>query len=174
LTGVALVFGYALLGAGWLIMKTDGALRDWARRAGRVCLLVVLIGVVMVYVWTPLLEPTVARRWMSWPDVLFQVPVALLTVAACFWEWRVLGSSKDAAPFAVAIILFLLSYLGLAISLWPMVVPYHFTLWQAASSPSTQAFLLVGTLFMLPVILMYSGWSYWVFRGKVRRDLGYH
>jgi len=174
LTGLALVFGYALLGAGWLIMKTDGALRDWARRAGRVCLLVVLIGVVMVYVWTPLLEPTVARRWMSWPDVLFQVPVALLTVAACFWEWRVLGSSKDAAPFAVAIILFLLSYLGLAISLWPMVVPYHFTLWQAASSPSTQAFLLVGTLFMLPVILMYSGWSYWVFRGKVRRDLGYH
>jgi len=174
MTGLALVFGYALLGAGWLIMKTDGALRDWARQAGRVCLLVVLLAVMTVYVWTPLREPIVARRWMSWPDVLFQVPVALLTVTACIWEWRVLGGTKDAAPFAVAIVLFLLSYLGLAISVWPMVVPYRFTLWEAASSPSTQSFLLVGTLFMLPVILMYSGWSYWVFRGKIRRDLDYH
>ena len=55
-----------------------------------------------------------------------------------------------------------------------MIVPYHFTLWQAASSPSTQAFLLIGTLFLLPVILLYTGWSYWVFRGKVRHDIGYH
>jgi len=174
MTGVALVFGYALLGAGWLILKTDGALQAWARRAGRLCLLVVVAGIVMVYVWTPLLERTVAMRWESWPDVLFVVPVALLTFAAGIWEWRVLGGSRDPAPFAVAMVLFLLSYIGLAISLWPMVVPYRFTLWEAASSPSTQAFLLVGTLFLLPVILMYSGWSYWVFRGKVRRDLGYH
>jgi len=166
--GLALVFGYALLGAGWLIMKTDGALQAWARRAGHLCLLAVFIGIVTVYVWTPLLEPTVAARWKSWPDVLLVVPVALLTFAAGVWEWRVLNSSKDAAPFAVAIVVFLLSYLGIAISLWPMIVPYRFTFWEAASSPSTQAFLLVGTLFMLPVILMYSGWSYWVFRGKVR------
>jgi len=174
MTGVALVFGYALLGAGWLIMKSDGALRDWARRAGRVCLLAVFIAVTTVYVWTPLHVPSVAARWFSWPDVLFLGPVALLAFAACVWEWRALGGPKDAAPFVIAILLFLLSYLSIAISLWPMVVPYRFTLWEAASPPSTQAFLLVGTLFMLPVILMYSGWSYWVFRGKVRRDLGYH
>jgi cytochrome d ubiquinol oxidase subunit II len=87
------------------------------------------------------------------------------------WEWRALKSPAEAAPFIGAILLFLLSYLGLAISLWPMVVPFRFTLWEAASAPSTQAFLLVGTLFMLPVILMYSGWSYWVFRGKVRGTL---
>ena len=173
MTGLALVFGYALLGAGWLILKTDGALQTWARRAGRLCLFIVVMAVGMVYVWTPLLEPKVAARWFSWPDVLLLVPVALLTFVACIWEWRVLGGSNEAAPFAVAIVLFLLSYLGIAISLWPMVVPYRFTLWEAASSPSTQAFLLVGTLFMLPVILMYSGWSYWVFRGKVRRDLGH-
>jgi cytochrome bd ubiquinol oxidase subunit II len=134
----------------------------------------VLFAIVMIYVWTPLLEPTVARRWESWPDVLFVVAVAVLTFAAGIWEWRVLGGSNDAAPFAVAVVLFLLSYLGIGISLWPMVVPYRFTLWDAASPPSTQAFLLVGTLFMLPVILLYSGWSYWVFRGKVRRDLDYH
>jgi cytochrome d ubiquinol oxidase subunit II len=154
ITGLALVFGYALLGAGWLIIKTDGALQVWARRAGRVCLLAVFIAVTTVYVWTPLHVPTVAARWMSWPDVLLVVPVALLTFAAGVWEWRALGGPKDAAPFAVAIVVFLLSYLGIAISLWPMVVPYRFTLWEAASSPSTQAFLLVGTLFMLPVILM--------------------
>ncbi len=70
--------------------------------------------------------------------------------------------------------IFAVSYLGIAISLWPMIVPYKFTLWDAASSEATQAFLLVGTLFLAPVILMYTGWSYWVFRGKVRGDLGYH
>jgi len=172
--GIALLFGYALLGAGWLIIKTDGALQDWARHKGRFCLLAVLIAIVMVYLWTPLLEPAVAVRWLSWPNLLFLLPVPLATLAVWMWEWRVLGGSADATPFAVAILLFLLSYLGIAISLWPMVVPYHFTLWEAASSPSTQAFLLVGTLFLLPVILMYTGWSYWVFRGKVRRDIGYH
>ena len=174
MTGVALVFGYALLGVGWLIMKTEGTLRDWARRAGKVCLAAVLVGVTTVYVWTPLHVPTVAARWYSWPDVLFLGPAALLAFAACAWEWRALGGPNDAAPFVIAILMFLMSYLSIAISLWPMVVPYRFTVWQAASSPSTQAFLLVGTLFMLPIILMYSGWSYWVFRGKIRRDVGYH
>jgi len=77
-------------------------------------------------------------------------------------------------PFLAAIGLFAMSFVGIAISLWPMIVPYKYTLWQAASSPSTQAFLLIGTLFLLPVILMYTAWSYWVFRGKVRAGEGYH
>ena len=80
----------------------------------------------------------------------------------------------NSAPFLSGIGLFLLSYLGIAISLWPMIVPGHFTLWQAASSEGTQAFLLVGTLLLLPIILMYTAWSYWVFRGKMRGDIGYH
>jgi cytochrome d ubiquinol oxidase subunit II len=95
-------------------------------------------------------------------------------LAVVVWEWRALTGSTDAAPFIAAILLFVLSYVGIAVSLWPMIVPYYFTLWEAASSPSTQAFLLVGALFLLPVILMYSAWSYWVFRGKARRDIGYH
>jgi cytochrome d ubiquinol oxidase subunit II len=77
-------------------------------------------------------------------------------------------------PFVGAISLFVLAYIGIAISLWPNIVPHRFSLWEAASAESTQAFLLVGTLFLLPIILMYSGWSYWVFRGKVRADIGYH
>ena len=88
--------------------------------------------------------------------------------------WRALGNDSQATPFLGAIGLFVLSYIGIAISLYPMIVPHHFTLWQAASSGHTQAFLLVGTLVLLPVILMYTGWSYWVFRGKVRADVGYH
>jgi len=172
--GFALLCGYALLGAGWLIIKTEGALQDWARQKGRLCLLGVLIAIVIVHLWTPLMEQTVADRWFSWPNILFLSPVPIATLAVAVWEWHELGGSADARPFAIGILLFLLSYLGIAISLWPMVVPYRFTLWEAASSPSTQAFLLVGTLFLLPVILMYSGWSYWVFRGKVRRDIGYH
>jgi cytochrome d ubiquinol oxidase subunit II len=121
-----------------------------------------------------MIDQSIAARWFSWPTIFFVLPIPLVTAAIVIWEWRALGGSADARPFAIAILLFLLSYLGLALSLWPFVVPYHFTLWEAASPPSTQAFLLVGTLVLLPVILMYSGWSYWVFRGKVRRDIGYH
>src|SRR5262245_8666906 len=90
-----------------------------------------------------------------------------------FGTWRSLGSKAEAAPFLGAMGLFVLTFIGLAISLFPMIVPYQLTLWEAASSPRTQAFLLVGTLFLLPVILTYSSWSYWVFRGKVRADVGY-
>jgi cytochrome d ubiquinol oxidase subunit II len=174
ITGFALLFGYGLLGAGWLIIKTDGELQQWARRAGRLCLIGVMAAIAVVSLWTPLMEHSIADRWFSFPNILFLWPVPIVTLAVAVWEWRALGKGADAAPYAAAVLLFLLSYLGIAISLWPMIVPYRFTLWEAASSPSTQSFLLVGTLFLLPVILMYSGWSYWVFRGKVRGDIGYH
>jgi len=97
-----------------------------------------------------------------------------LAALVAFGTWRGLSGKSQSGTFIGAIGLFALSYTGIAISLWPMIVPHHYTLWQAASSPSTQAFLMVGTLFLLPVILFYTGWSYWVFRGKVRADVGYH
>src|SRR5258708_6238416 len=174
MTGFALLFGYGLLGSGWLIIKTEGTLRKWARRTGRLCLIGVMAAIAIVSLWTPLMEPSIAARWFSLPNILFLWPVPIVTCAVAVWEWRAPGGAADAAPYAAAVLLFLLSYLGIAISLWPMIVPYQFSLWDAASSPSTQSFLLVGTLFLLPVILMYSGWSYWVFRGKVRSDIGYH
>ena len=100
-------------------------------------------------------------------------PVPLLSGVVALKIWRSLDSKAEAAPFFGAMSLFVLTYIGMAISLFPMIVPYQLTLWEAASSPRTQAFLLVGTLFLLPIILTYSGWSYWVFRGKVRADVGY-
>jgi cytochrome bd ubiquinol oxidase subunit II len=174
LTGVALVFGYALLGAGWLILKTERPLQDWARRLGRFALAGVIAAIAAVSIWTPFLQPVIAARWFSWPNVAFLWPVPILTAIVAVWVWRSLNNRSEAQPFIGAVLLFVMSYLGIAISLWPMIVPYKYTLWDAASSEATQAFLLVGTLFLLPVILMYTGWSYWVFRGKVRADIGYH
>ena len=174
LTGLALMFGYALLGAGWLVLKTEGALQEWARRAGRFCLIGVLIAIMAVSIWTPVADPGIAQRWFSWPNIVFLAPVPLITLLIAAAAWYSLSREHEVAPFIAAIGLFLMSFIGITISLWPMIVPYHYTLWQAASSESTQAFLLIGTLFLLPVILMYTAWSYWVFRGKVRSDIGYH
>jgi cytochrome d ubiquinol oxidase subunit II len=174
LTGVALVFGYALLGTGWLIMKTEGQLQARARQQGRWCLIAVLIAIGVVSIWTPLTNHDIAARWFSWPNILFLAPVPVVTALVAFWEWQALNSETESTPFVAAVLLFLLSYIGIAISLWPMIVPYHLTLWQASSSESTQSFLLIGTLVLLPVILLYTAWSYWVFRGKVRGDIGYH
>lgn len=174
-TGIALVFGYGLLGAGWLILKTEGELQAASRRQGRFCFIAVLIAVGIVSLWTPIMDANIGQRWLSWPNILYLSPVPLITLAIAIFEWRSLNKpTSEMAPFIGATGLFLMSYIGIGISLFPMIVPPHFTLWQAASSPDTQTFLIVGTMFLLPVILMYSAWSYWVFRGKVRADIGYH
>jgi len=115
----------------------------------------------------------IAQRWFSW-QISFFSPVPIITALIAIGEWYALKRRYELVPFLGAIGLFLMSFIGIAISLWPMIVPYHYTLWQAASSSSTQAFMLIGTLFLLPIILMYTAWSYWVFRGKVSETLGYH
>jgi cytochrome d ubiquinol oxidase subunit II len=173
LTGAALLFGYSLLGAGWLILKTEGEVQAAARRQGRFCLIAVVISIGLVSVWTPLMNDAIAVRWFTWPNIAFLAPIPLVTAATALFTWRALDSSVEVTPFVGAFGLFALSYVGIAVSLYPMIVPYHFTLWEAASSARTQAFLLVGTLFLLPIILVYSTWSYWVFRGKIRADAGY-
>ncbi|MEJ0070237.1 MAG: cytochrome d ubiquinol oxidase subunit II [Pseudomonadota bacterium] len=173
-TGVALLFGYGLLGAGWLVIKTEGGLQDWARRQGRRCLLGVIVAVGVVSLWTPLIDRDIATRWFSWPNIALLSPIPLITLALAFGVWRALRGRSEVAPFVGSLGLFVMAYLGITISLWPMIVPHRFSLWEAAAAPSTQAFLLLGTLFLLPVILLYTGWSYWVFRGKVRADIGYH
>jgi len=172
--GIALVFGYALLGSGWLIIKTEGALQDWARALGRRCLIGTVLGIGIVSLWTPYANAGIAARWFSFPNIVYLAPVPLITAGLIWYVWRSLNDRSEYAAFFASLGLFVMSYIGIAISLWPMIVPGHFTLDQAAASPSTQAFLLIGTLFLLPVILTYTAWSYWVFRGKVRSDIGYH
>jgi cytochrome bd ubiquinol oxidase subunit II len=174
LTGIALVFGYGLLGAGWLVLKTENDVQARARRYGRVCLVAVVIAIVVVSLWTPVMSDAVFNRWFSWPNILILSPVPIATAVVAVATWRALDGVSQFGGFVGGICLFALSYIGLTISLFPMIVPHHYTLTQAASPPGTQAFLLVGTLFLLPVIFFYTGWSYWVFRGKVRADVGYH
>ena len=173
-SGVALMFGYALLGAGWLVIKTEGALQDWARALGTRALIGTALAIAVVSLWTPLIDAHIAARWFSWPNIAVLAPVPLITAGLVAFEWWSLDNGPDHAPFLAALGLFVMSYVGIAISLWPMIVPGHFSLEEAAASESTQAFLLVGTLVLLPVILFYTAWSYWVFRGKVRADIGYH
>ena len=172
--GFALMFGYSLLGAGWLVIKTEGPLQAWARTLGRRCLIGTALAIAVVSLWTPYAFHHIAERWFSWPNIALLSPVPLLTAVLTWFEWRSLNNDSEYGPFFAALGLFVLSYIGIAISLWPMIVPGHFTLDQAAASESTQAFLLIGTLVLLPVILVYTAWSYWVFRGKVRGDVGYH
>jgi cytochrome d ubiquinol oxidase subunit II len=174
-TGMALLFGYGLLGAGWLILKLEGDLQKCARAQARFCFLGTLASVGIVSLWTPILDPAIAQRWFSWPNIAFLAPVPLVTASFALLEWRAIADAKaELKPFLYAVCLFCLAYLGIAISLWPMIIPHHYSLWQAASAPDTQIFLGIGTVFLLPVILIYTAWSYWVFRGKARAEIGYH
>ena len=128
----------------------------------------------LVSVWTPLLHEHIAQRWFSWPNMAWLAPVPVATAFLALWLWRSLARGRDIAPFIAAMGLFAMCYLGLAVSFFPYIVPHALTLWDAAGAPQAQAFLLIGALFLIPIIFTYTGWSYWVFRGKVRSDAGYH
>jgi cytochrome d ubiquinol oxidase subunit II len=127
-TGVGLVSGYALLGAGWLVIKTEGALQDWARALGRRCLIGTTIAIIVVSLWTPFIDPHIAARWFSWPNIALLAPVPVITAAIVIYVWWSLNRNSDYGPFLGALALFVMSYLGIAITLWPMIVPGHFTL----------------------------------------------
>ena len=174
MTAGGLVGGYALLGCGWIILKTEGELRSWAYRMARPLLLAVLGFIAVVSIWTPLLDAQIAERWFSWPNILYLSPVPLATAALAITLHLAVARRWDAVPFLCTLGVFLLCYLGLAISLWPKAVPPHLTIWDVASAPASQAFLLVGTAIVIPCILFYTAYSYYVFRGKVSRELGYH
>lgn len=168
LAGAGLVAGYALLGACWLVLKTQSDLQGWAQRKARQALMGVAGFVGLVSVWTPFLQPQIRERWFGGEHPLWLWPVPLLTSALFLLLWRSLSRGRELAPFLAALGIFAMAYLGLGISIFPMVVPYTFDLWQAAATPKSHAFLMIGTLFLLPIILGYTVFSYWVFRGKVR------
>jgi cytochrome bd ubiquinol oxidase subunit II len=174
LTGVGLIAGYGLIGACWLVMKTEKPLQDWARRKAIAFTFGVAVFIGAVSLWTPFIQPQIYARWFAWPNMLLLAPVPVITLALFIWLLRSLRGKRDAAPFMAALGLFGMCYLGLGISIIPMIVPYTISFWAAASSNKSQTFLIVGTVFLLPIIVMYTGWSYWVFRGKVKAGAGYH
>jgi cytochrome d ubiquinol oxidase subunit II len=174
LTGLALVVGYALLGATWLVMKTEGALRARAYSLSWSLLLGMLGAIGAVSIATPFLNVQYAQRWFTWPNVILTAPVPLAVAAVTVMLLRSLANKQDYRPFFLSLALFALSYAGLGISMYPFIVPQSITIWQAAAPQASQAFMLVGVAVLIPLILGYTAWAYWVFRGKVRAESGYH
>jgi cytochrome d ubiquinol oxidase subunit II len=174
LCGLGVVTGYGLLGATWLVMKTEGSVATRARIEAKLLLLVVLGFMAIVSIWTPLAFERIATRWFSLPNILFLWWVPAATALVAFAAWRWLDTKHDILPFIAAIALFLLGYLGLLISNFPYIIPPSLTIWQTAAAPATHVFFLMGTLVMLPIILGYMIFVYWVFSGKLREGEGYH
>ncbi|MCW0400258.1 MULTISPECIES: cytochrome d ubiquinol oxidase subunit II [Xanthomonas] len=175
LTGAAVVFGYALLGGSWLILKTEGAMQRIARTLTRPLVLVVVVFMGLVSAWLPFLDSRIMARWFHDGNFWWLSPVPLLVLVNAVALWRAaMAQGRDARPFVLTLCFFVLGFFGLVLGIWPNIVPPGLTIWEAASPPSSQGFVLAGLAVLLPVILGYTAWSYRVFRGKITADTGYH
>ncbi|HDS1696464.1 MULTISPECIES: cytochrome d ubiquinol oxidase subunit II [unclassified Pseudomonas] len=172
--GLGLVVAYTLLGCTWLVMKTEGPLQQRMHDIARPLALVLLVVIAVVSLWTPLAYPQIAARWFSLPNLLWFMPVPILVLVTCYGLLRAVARNAHYTPFLLTLTLIFLGYSGLGISLWPNIIPPSISIWEAAAPPQSQGFMLVGTLFILPIILGYTFWSYYVFRGKVTHEDGYH
>lgn len=173
-TGLALVAGYALLGATWLIIKGDGEVYDKARGFAKRLAFVLLGAIVIVSLWTPMLHDEFFARWFSWPDTIYTIPVPLLVLGCAWMLLDGLKRDHSAKPYLASVGIFVLGYVGFLISIFPDIVPGEVTLWEAAAPDESLQFLLVGSIVLIPTILAYTAYSYWVFRGKVGDSHGYH
>ena len=174
LCGAAVAVGYALLGASWLIWRTEGPLQERCRGQARALLIATLSLILVVSLWTPLLEPRFLHRWFGWPGIVLTSPVPILVALAGWGSWRALALKHHLTPLLCAEALFVLCYAGIGISVYPAIVPPGISIWQAASPDASLAFLLVGAVVMFPIILLYSGYSYYIFRGKIGSGMHYH
>jgi len=174
LCGCGVVAGYALLGATWLMLKTDGELARRSAAHAKELLVAVLLFMAAVSIYTPLALPRIAHRWFTLPNLFYLAPIPVLTVLIALAQWRWIGARREAAPFLASIALFVLGYLGLVISSYPYIVPPQLTIWDAAAAPSSQLFMLTGTLLLLPIVLGYTAFTYWLFHGKVAEGASYH
>jgi cytochrome bd ubiquinol oxidase subunit II len=177
MTGVGLVMGYGLLGATWLVMKTTGELEIWARRKALLFLVGTIVCMGIVSAWVPFLGRDIELRWFSWPNIAFLAPVPLLTAFTAWRIYRSIDIGLQFRPFFLSIGMFLLGFLGLAVSLFPYAVPPALTIWQVSNVPSAQMFALIGYAVVMPLTFIYTAYAYYVFRGKVAEDVqssGYH
>ena len=172
--GIALIVAYALLGCTWLIMKTEGHLQERMHKLGRPLALAVLVLMGIVSLWTPLAHTDIAARWFTLPNLFWFLPVPILVLVTMYSLLKAIARKAHYMPFLLTLVLIFLGYSGLGISLWPNIIPPSISIWDAAAPPQSQGFMLVGTLFIIPFILGYTFWSYYVFRGKVTHEDGYH
>lgn len=172
--GAGLVIAYAMLGCAWLLLKTDGELRHKMYKLMLPLTCVLLLFIAAVSLWTPLAHPAIAERWFTLPNLFYFIPVPTLVAITTLGIVRAVHLKIDWQPFVLSLVLMALSYTGLAISLWPHIIPPSISIWDASAPHSSQAFALVGVMIMVPLILIYTGYSYYVFRGKVKVGEGYH
>jgi cytochrome d ubiquinol oxidase subunit II len=170
MTGVALVTGYALLGATWTIMKTEDATQDWARKFARYVMLFVALFMGLVSLAMPMMNSDIKALWFSLPNFYFLQPMPILSVVFFIMLWRDLRTEREFRPFLLTLGIFLMNYIGIGVSTWPWLVPFEVTLWDAAAAPESQSLLLIGTVFLLPCVLAYTGYCFWVFRGKASHE----
>jgi cytochrome d ubiquinol oxidase subunit II len=177
LVGASLCGGYVLLGATWLILKTEGALQKKALAWARWGLLWVALGVALVSLATPLVSATVQAKWFDFPRTLALMLLPLATLASGWLVWATTGRLRrgerewDWMPFAATVAIFALAFAGLAYSLFPYVVIDRMTIWDAASHPSALKFMLVGVAIVFPFLIAYTAFAYRVFRGKARAGM---
>ena len=173
-TGLGLLAAYALLGSTWLILKTEGPLQARMRMLARPLTWVLLAVIGVISLWTPLANPYIAERWFSLPNIFWFAPVPVLVALTAWQLLRVLRDEPHGGPFVLTLCLIFLGYTGMGISIWPNVVPPTISIWAAAGPPQSLGFTLVGALLVIPMILAYTAWGYYVFRGKVDPSHGYH
>lgn len=172
-TGAALVFGYSLLGSTWLVMKTEGLTRNWAAKTASRVLPCLLFFFIVVSISMPVINSEIRGLWFSMPDMLFLLPLPAASLALMAVIRQDLHSGRENRPFLLSFVLFLTGYAGIAISIWPYIVPFEITFRRAAAAPESQSLLLVGTAVLLPLILGYVSFCYYILRGKVTQEIGY-
>ena len=173
MTGLALVCGYTLLGATWLIMKTEDETQHWARQSAIYVLVFVAFFMGIVSLSMPFINNDIKDLWFKWPNILLLSPMPLLSAGMLILLWIDLRREREYRPFLLSLGLFLMNYIGLGISMWPWLVPFEITFRQAAAAPESQSLLLVGTVIMLPIILGYVAYCYYLFRGKSSHEATY-
>lgn len=173
-TGIAVVMGYALLGSTWLNMKTEGALQIQMRNKSWFLAAGTLFFIGIVSIWTPFQDPVYFQRWFEFPTALYAYLVPVMVAFATWKLFTGLNDVREVTPFVSALAIFVLCFAGIGISFYPNMVPPSLTIWEAAAPDSSLSFALVGTAVLLPLILGYTAYAYWVFRGKVKADDGYH
>jgi len=173
MTGVAVVFGYALLGATWLVMKTENETQDWARKSASYVIGYVVIFLAIVSISMPIMNAEIRTLWFSLPNFFFLLPIPAASLVLLITIWRDLHAGREYRPFLLSFGVFLTGYLGITISMWPYLVPFEITFRKAAAAPESQSLLLIGTVIMLPLVLLYTGYCYYIFRGKASHESAY-
>jgi cytochrome d ubiquinol oxidase subunit II len=169
-TGIALIFGYVLLGSTWLILKTENETQRWARKCALYSMIYVPILMGIVSLWVPFIDGDIYNTWFKIPNILYLMPVPILTILTTYFLYKAITENNELLPFLLSILLFCFGFIGFGISLWPWAVPRKLTIWETAAAPESLSLMLVGVVIILPIILIYTGYSYYIFRGKSTKN----